>query len=196
MARTGALDRFVRKALTHGARRDEIAAALADAGWRDRDVRRALDAYVDRDFVVPVPRPQPFVSARDAFLYGLTFVALVICVVNLASALFELAEWALRDDARLRLNWDLAALAVFAPVFALLDRRTRGDERDSPMRKIFAYGALFVAALVLLGDLVAALALALSGGLGLEVAVKCLVVAVISGAVFAYYRRSLADEVA
>ncbi len=191
MARPPALDTFVRDALVAGRSRGEISRALIEAGWRPRDVDRALALYAEAEFTPPVPRPQTFVSARDAFLYGLTFVALLVAVVNVVSGAFELIEWWLRPVARLSLSWNIAALVVFVPVFALLDRRVRGDDRETPMRKIFAYAALFIASLVLLGDLVAAIALALGGGLGSEVALKSAVVGLIAGVVMLYYQPDL-----
>ncbi|WOI56483.1 DUF5671 domain-containing protein [Palleronia sp. LCG004] len=194
MARGPALDTFVRDALMAGRSRDEIDRVLVEAGWSTRDVERALATYADIDFSPPVPRRQPYVSARDAFFYGLTFVALVVVVANLVSASFKAIEWALETRDHLRLNWNVAALVVFAPVFAILDRRVRGDDRETPMRKIFAYGALFLASLVLLVDLVAAIALAIGGGLGVEVASKAGVVALVAALVLLYYRADLSGD--
>ncbi|SHI75513.1 hypothetical protein SAMN04488012_102483 [Palleronia salina] len=194
MGRRAELDRFVHAALSAGRDRADIASALRAAGWPGRDIDRALGAYHRSDFLPPVPRPQPFVSGRDAFLYGLTFVALVVVVVNAVSLAFEAIEWALRDTGRLRAEWRIAALAVFAPVFVALDRRARGSDRDSPMRKICAYAALFCASIVILADLVAVLALLLGGGLGAEVALKALAVGIAAAAVGFYYRADLAED--
>ena len=197
MARTPDIDLFVREALTAGHARGEIAGELSRAGWRPRDIDRALALYADTGFLPPVPRPQAYVSARDGFLYGLTFVALVVTVTNLVSALFEMIEYSLGESTRLNLTWDVAALLVFVPVFVLLDRYARRGGRDeTPLRKIFAFGALFCASLVLLGGLVAVLALALGGGLGIEVTLKALVVAVIAGLVLLNYRRDLREGTA
>ena len=49
------LDGFVREALARGASRDSIATTLASAGWSSEQIRRALHAYAEVDFVVPVP---------------------------------------------------------------------------------------------------------------------------------------------
>ena len=59
------------------------------------------------------------------------------------------------------------------------------------MRKVLAYAALFFAALVLLFTLVGVIALGLTGGLGTEVALKALILAIAACAVLVYYRRDL-----
>lgn len=194
MAGPDAIGLFVRDALVAGCSRDEIAGALAAAGWRERDIARALGHFAETGFVPPVPRPQPFVSARDAFFFGLAFVALVVSVVNTVSLAFEAVEWAVGADERAGVAWDVAALLVFGPLFWWLDRRGRQAGGDGPMRKIFGYGALFCACLVLLAALVTVLALALGGGLDLEVTLKALVVAGIAALVLGHYRGDLRGD--
>jgi hypothetical protein len=41
--------------------------ALLQAGWSPDQVRKALKAYVDVDFPIPVPRPLPSATTRDAW---------------------------------------------------------------------------------------------------------------------------------
>lgn len=185
------LVRFVRDALSAGRSRPEIRETLISAGWRDRDVDHALAAYADVAFTPPVPRPRPFASARDAVVYGLGFFALAVVLVNGVAALFDLVEgawgeigrWSARAQA-----WRIAAIVVFAPLFALIDLRA---DLDSPVRKVLAYAALFFAALVVLFTLVGVIALGLTGGLGMEVALKALILAAAASAVLVYYRRDL-----
>lgn len=50
--------------------RSEMQDVLLKAGWPGEQVRRALDAFADVAFPIPVPRPVAAVSARDAFMYG------------------------------------------------------------------------------------------------------------------------------
>ena len=60
------LSAFVREALLRGLPRAQVEQALAQAGWRAEQVRRALAHYADVPFPVPVPRPRPYLSARIA----------------------------------------------------------------------------------------------------------------------------------
>jgi hypothetical protein len=59
---------FTRRALATGIERDEIAATLQRAGWAEYDIKAAMDAFADVAFPVPVPRPRPYLSAREAFI--------------------------------------------------------------------------------------------------------------------------------
>lgn len=184
---------FVRAALERGRGRDEIRDALARAGWRERDIGRALAAFADDGFLPPVPRPRPFASARDAAIYALGFFALGVVVVNGVAELFALVDRVLgtggpfdRAEA-----WRLAALAVFLPLFLALDLRA---ERENPVRKTCAYAAFFFATLVLLFTLVGVIAVWLTGGLGLELALKAAILATAAAAVLLYYRRDLRQD--
>ncbi|MDX5362479.1 MAG: hypothetical protein LPL13_14335, partial [Alphaproteobacteria bacterium] len=91
---------FVRDALARGARRDEIASALDKAGWSREQVRDALAAYAEVDFAVPVPRPRPYVSARDAFVYLVLFSTLGLSAWHLGILLFNLIDLLIPDPAR------------------------------------------------------------------------------------------------
>ena len=42
---------------------------MLQAGWREDELTNALSAYADIAFPVPVPRPKPYLQAREAFLY-------------------------------------------------------------------------------------------------------------------------------
>ena len=48
---------FVRESLLRGVPRAQVEQALGAAGGRPEQVRRALSAYADVPFPVPVPRP-------------------------------------------------------------------------------------------------------------------------------------------
>ena len=86
------------------------------------------------------------------------------------------------------------SLAVFAPLFLLLNLRTsraaRADRslRRSAVRDWLAHGAMFVAALTLVGDLVSAISAALGGGLHPDFLAKSALVAAVAGAIYLYFR--------
>lgn len=202
------LELFVREALASGATRGEVEAVLADAGWPPEQVRSALDAYADIRFPVPVPRPRPYLSAREAFLYLLLFATLYLTAWHLGSLLFDLIDHAFPDptdagylgDPGASMRWSVATLLIAFPVFAFVARLVARDlarnpaKRLSAVRRWLTYLTLFLAAGVLIGDMVVLVNNLLGGGTTVRFLLKVLVVAVIAGAVFGYYLHDLRGE--
>lgn len=197
------LARFVRESLLAGRGRDRIAAGLRGAGWSDREIEDALAAWQDDPAGgLPVPRPRPVVSARDAVVYGLLFASLVMVswhVVQLGFGVIDrllpaVGQWQAPASG---IRWSIAVLLAFLPVFMLLDRwiaRETGRDpgrRRSQLRRWFASVALLIAALVLLGDLVAVLHAGLTGDLTARFAARAGLVALMGVLVLAYYRGDL-----
>lgn len=204
------LAEFVRAALLAGQPRAAIRAALADAGWPPEQADRAMAAYAETAFPVPVPRPRPRVSARDAFLYLTLFTTLGITAWHVGSLLFTLIDIMLPDPIsngrgawrQRELRWALSALAVAAPLFLFLTWKMNKEiessvvARLSGIRSWLGYMTLFVAAVTIIGDLIALIYSFLNGDLTLSVALKMLVVGVIAGAIFGYYLADLRDTTA
>ena len=202
------LSRFVREALSRGASRDEIEEALADASWRQADIDKALGIYVDREFVVPVPRPRPYLGAREAFLYLVLFAALYAAAISFGNVVFVLINRAFSDVAFTppaalsaeMLRWGLAYLVISYPAFLFVQRKVRrslrGDPelRSSRIRKWLTYLTLFVAAGVLAGDLIALVFFGLGGELAVRFVLKVAVVAATAGSVFGYYFWDLRQD--
>jgi len=194
---------FVGDALTSGKSRVEIADALAAAGWAPNEVSEAMHAWADTDFSPPVPRPRPYVSARDAFYYGLMFVALAMTAIHLTWLSFILIDRWLPEPgqennyvfALSSMRWTISTLVVFAPLFLILNARivraTRADpgKRRSGVRKWFGYITLFLAAMSLLGDLMTIIYAFLNGELAARLLAKSAVVALLAGSVFLYFRQ-------
>jgi hypothetical protein len=200
---------FVRDALARGLARESIADTLRHAGWGREQVRAALDAFADVDFPVPVPRPRPSLSAREAFLYLLQFTTLYLVAFNLGSLLFQIINGAFPDPAdppgtlafRYAIRWAVSMLIVAFPVFLLVSRLIAGAirqdpvKRASPVRRWLTYLTLFVAACVLIGDVVGLIYGLLGGELTIRFTLKALTVGAIAGTVFGYYLSGLrADE--
>ncbi len=199
---------FVRDALARGSSRDEIQTVLGSAGWPGDEVAKALAAYADVDFPIPVPRPRPYVSARDAFVYLILFTTLGISAGYFGNLVFELIERALPDAAEqirdayhlAQMRRAIAALIVAFPIYLFLGFRVssaiRKDptKRSSKIRKWLTYLTLFVAASVLVGDLIAVIYSLLSGELTLRFILKALTVVAIAGAIFSYYFWDLRDD--
>lgn len=203
------LELFVREALAAGQGRPAIEAALAQAGWPAEQVRDALDAYADVPFAVPVPKPRPYLSAREAFLYLVLFATLYVSAYHLGSLLFDLLNRALPDPADTRfgfvnvgssMRWSVASLVVAFPVFLFVARLLGRELARNPVKRLSAvrrwltYITLFLAAGIVIGDLITAVYNLLGGELTLRFALKVLVVGAIAGTVFAYYLLDLRRE--
>lgn len=198
------LSDFVRQALLAGREPAAIEAALVQAGWSAGEISDAMRAWLAAPDLPPIPRPRPYVSAREALLYGLLFVSLGAIAWNIAAMGIELIDRLLpeagypmpyRNDSNLR--WSAAALLTFGPLFYFLDSRaaqaTRGDPglRRSLVRKWFASITLLIAALVLLGDAVLAVYTMLDGSLSVNYLSKAVLVALIGVLVSLYYRDEI-----
>ncbi|MCL7463785.1 DUF5671 domain-containing protein [Phaeovulum sp. NW3] len=194
---------FVRDALIAGRPRPEIEAALRTAGWTPAEISEAMQAWAEGTFLPPVPRPRPYVSAREAFVYGLMFVALAMTAWHLTALSFMLIDrwlpepgqpdWAAYQLGGMR--WSIATLAVFAPLFLWLnarilrDTRTDPGKRRSTVRKWVGQITLFLAAIALLGDLITVIHAMLSGDLTLRFVLKAGVVGLVAGAIFLVFRQ-------
>ena len=199
------LSRFVREALGRGLARDSIRAELVRAGWRVEEVDAALGAYAESDYPVPVPRRRPYLSARDAFLYLILFATLYTSVIQVGQILYVFIERAFPDalsrgtaaDDLARLRGATAALLIAFPVYLWLSKLIgREVEREpeklgSPVRKWLTYLTLFLAALVILGDLTVLVTRVLSGDLTSRFLLKVAVVFAIAGMVFGHYLSDL-----
>lgn len=205
-AATQELELFVREALVRGASKQDIVAALDAAGWDRAQVQGALDAWADVPFTVPVPRPRPYLSARDAFLYLLMFATLYLSAWHVGSLLFDLINLAFPDAAdgefaRGRLDssmrWSIAGVVIAFPVFVIVARSLARELADSPVRRLSAvrrwltYLTLFLAAGVLIGDMTVLVYSLLGGGLSARFLLKVLVVALIAGTAFGWYLQDL-----
>lgn len=203
MAQHSELADFVNAALGAGHDRVEIERALDTAGWSARERNDALEGWHIVAGMPPVPRPRPYVSAREAVIYGLLFIALCVVAWHICSLGFRVIDAALPDPrdiyagGRGGMRWSMAALIVFTPVFALLNRhvarRAAADpgRRRSLVRKWFASVTLLICALTLLGDLVLTLYSFLNGELTLRLLAKAVLVAAVAGLVLTFYRDEL-----
>ncbi len=203
------LDLFVRDALARGESRGAIEAALVAAGWPAEQIRSALNVYADVGFSVPVPKPRPYLSAREAFLYLTLFTTLYLAAFHLGSLLFRLIEQAWPDPADSdyvvrnlahSIRWSTASVIIAFPVFLLVARYLGKELASSPAKRLSAvrrwltYVTLFVAAVVLIVDMTSLVNSVLGGELTLRFVLKVVVVAVIAGTVFGYYLWDLRKE--
>lgn len=197
------LTQFVKEALETGEDRDSIRSALLKAGWREGEVDEALAGFSEVAFPVAVPRPQAYLSAREAFFYLLFFILLGVVSFNLGSLLFALIDTAVTDRieevnrsySRLdhQIRSAVAGLIVGTPIFLWLARILLKARRSNPalqrsrIRKWLIYISLVIAGAILVGDATSLVYSFLSGELTWRFALKSLVVAAIAGAIFGYF---------
>lgn len=204
---TADLEDFVREGLQRGLPRAEIQSAMLTAGWTPEQAKNALNAFADIAFPVPVPRPRPYLSAREAFLYLVLFAALYLSAFHLGSLSFELIERAFPDPTardfhglRDSLRFSASALIVGFPLFVLMSWSiNRGLERNpvkrlSAVRRWLTYLTLFLAVTILAGDLIALIYNLLGGELTIRFLLKVATVAIIAGSIFGYYLSDLRQE--
>ena len=202
------LSEFVKSALGRSVPRADIEAVLRGAGWTGDQVRSAIDAFADVDFPIPVPRARPSLDARDAFMYLVLFSTLYVSAYHLGSLLFDIINTAYPDAvdhervpySRMSMRWSLASLVVAFPVFVYMswlvgrDLTADPNKRHSKVRRWLTYLTLFVAASVLIGDVISLVYSLLGGEMTTRFLLKVLVVAFIAGTIFWYYLSDLSRD--
>ena len=210
MAINEELSAFLKQGLERGLPREDLEEILLETGWPPDQVRAGLGAFADVAFPVPVPRPKPYLSAREAFVYLVLFSTLYVSAFSLGNLLFALIDRAFPDPSvdpvfalqvtREVIRWSISLLVVTFPVFAVVswknDRSLQADptRRLSEVRRWLTYLTLFVAAGILLGDVTSVVYNLLGGELTTRFALKVLTIGTIAGAVFAYLVADLRKE--
>jgi hypothetical protein len=175
---------------------------LASAGWTRADIDAALRNFAEVAFPLPVPRPRPYLSAREAFVYLILFAALYSSAYHLGALVFDFINRVFPDpltgNTLLRysddaIRWNISALLVSFSLFLLMFRietRTIGRDptrRNSLPRKWLTYVTLFVGAVSLAGDFMVLVYNALGGELTIRFVLKVATVGIIAGGTFAYF---------
>ncbi len=198
---------FIKEALAKGQSKEKITEALSAAGWREDEVRAALNTYADVNFPVPVPRRRPYLSAREAFIYLVLFTCLYLSSWSFGALLFEfigrafpdpLVQYGSYDQSGVRMS--VSMLIVAFPIYLWLSRLTLGeirrdpDKKTSKIRKWLTYLTLFVAAGFIIGSLIALLFNLLGGEMTVRFFLKVLTVLLIAGMIFGYYLWDLRSD--
>ncbi len=201
------LKQFVRSSLEMKLPRADVHKALAAAGWNEEEIGLALGLYSEVAFPIPVPRPRPYLSAREAFIYMLLFLCLYWSAWSFGELLFDFINRWLPDALQQYYATDVssvrratASLIVAFPVYFWLTMMTAGwirrdpEKKASKIRKWLTYLTLFVAAGVIIGDLITLIYNLLAGELTLRFILKVLTVLLIAGLIFGYYLWDLRKE--
>jgi hypothetical protein len=194
---------FVYEALSRGVSREDIRQGLMKGGWTTKEINAALDAFVDSDLPLPVPRKRVSGSAKEAFIFLMLFSALYTTVFGLGVILFDLINLYLADPGESDFRWiislrsGMATVIVAFPIFLFMGRIVRGEalrnpgQRISPIRRWLTYLTMFVASTALVSDLISLIVRFLSGDLTLRFVLKVVVVAILAGIVLSHYLREL-----
>ncbi|MGD1857759.1 MAG: DUF5671 domain-containing protein [Leptolyngbyaceae cyanobacterium] len=193
---------FIAAARAQGAADDFISTLLRSFGWPQREIERAYFVVFEELVGMPIPSPRggQGESARDAFVYLLSFVTLGIWTQALGEIGFILINHVIPDplsrsygDSSFQIAFCLARLLVAYPVYLLLMRKilkelsVYREKTYSGVRKWLTYLALLIVALVGIGTLMAFLTSFLRGELTPRFLLKVLVILILDGGVLTYY---------
>jgi len=197
---------FVKQALEKGLKREEIQAVLLQAKWKEDEIQNALSSFAQVNFPIAVPTPKPYLPARQAFVYLVSFIALYITAFSFGSLLFAFINNAFPDPVSFgdrgigSMRTALASIIVAFPLYLFLMRQLKkaekqdSEQRESKIRKWLAYLTLVIAAGILIGDLIAVLSGLIGGELGIRFFLKALTIFAITGSIFGYYLWDLRRE--
>ena len=202
-ARRPPLSEFIEAARAHGASDVFLADLLERRGWPRKEIYRAFGSLYERLTGIAIPTRGSGLaeSARDAFLYLLSFGTLATWACALGSLFFTLIDMSFPDPIAQRnfQNWNteisgsMASLIVAFPVYLLTMRllirgvKAQPEKLESGVRKWLTYIALLLAAGTVIGDLITFLSYFLRGELTVRFVLKVLTVFAIAGGVFSYY---------
>ncbi len=146
---------------------------------------------------------------RDVFLYLLSIVTLVASAVSFGVLVFQyinvyfpdlLTDYYFSPSSYYSsIRQALATLIVIFPVYIWVSRFLKKDVDENPekrelkIRKWLLYLTVFVAALVIIGDLVTLINTFLNGELTMRFILKVLTILFIAGSVFSYYFSELRE---
>lgn len=146
-------------------------------------------------------------SPKDVFLHLLAITTLYVGAINLGTMWFQYINILFPDPLNLweyygsgalnSIRWSIASLIVVFPAFLVTTKflntsyKKMPSLRNARIRKWLIYFTLFVAALIIIGDLVTLVFNLLGGEYTARFLLKVLSVFLISGAVFWYYAWDL-----
>src|SRR5471032_89954 len=197
---------FINAGKTKGASDEFLAALLLRRGWPADDVYAALGQYWENATGLVIPeRSAAGESAKDAFLYLLSFSTLAAWTGAFGSMLFQFIDYSVPDavsphtvySLRSTVTWQMASIAVAFPIYLLVMKLIFGEAANHPerlqsgARKWLTYIALLGTAGAVICDLIWFLDYFLTGELTLRFVLKAATVMLICGSIFAYYLGSL-----
>lgn len=191
---------FIKEAIERGHNREEIREVLLETGWQEGEVSNGLAGFANVPFSVAVPRPAPYLYAREAFFYLVSFIALCVSAISFGLLVFGLIDRSFPDALEYASDYPsagqataIASVIIAFPLYLFLTRRLARqaaedpERRQSLVRRWLTYFTLVVAAGIILGDLIALLANVLTGDPTIRFALKAVAILAITGCIFGYY---------
>jgi hypothetical protein len=149
-------------------------------------------------------------APRDVFLYLLGLITLVMSAISFGMVVYQFIDLAFPDVLqygviRPSINYSLirtalSALVVVFPVFFWVSRKLHKDvvaqpeKRDLRVRRWLLYFTVFVASLVVIGDLITLIQSFLNGDLTTSFVLKVITIFFIAGSTLFYYLSELRDR--
>jgi hypothetical protein len=145
------------------------------------------------------PRTEP----RDVFIYLLAMVTLYASACAVITLLFQYVNLGFPDPldsggyVSEKIRWSLAELIILFPVYFWSTRVLEGEAASDPskaamrIRRWMLCLTLFLAGLLIIGDLVCLIYKFLGGELTMRFVLKVASIVAVAGAIFAYYRDAL-----
>ncbi|OGZ01246.1 MAG: hypothetical protein A2946_00655 [Candidatus Liptonbacteria bacterium RIFCSPLOWO2_01_FULL_53_13] len=142
-------------------------------------------------------------SPRDVFMYLFATIALYFSVWSVIQLLLQYISVLFPDplnpyfDPGSTVRWSMALLVIIFPAYCWVSRFLRRDLLAHPekseirARKWLLYLTLFLAALLIIGDLVALIYSFLEGEITTRFFLKIIAILIVAAAVFWYYLRDL-----
>ena len=200
---------FVDHARSKGMDHATVRMLLLAAGWKEKDIARALAAH---GLDMAVPSPPDVGGAREAFLHLVMFAALYTAVIAAINLVFSLVNGLLPDPAvtmygdtsreaqRGEIRWGIAALIVSFPVLIglawqwLREARRAPERTRSATRRWLTYLTLFIAAIAIGVDVMTLVVELLGGAITMRFLLKVAALLVLAGGAFVYYLQTLRME--
>jgi hypothetical protein len=201
------LQKFLETAKSQGASDETLVGLLRGRGWPEEEVYRVLADHYETRSGLRIPLYKRSASAKDAFLYLLSFATLATWTFGLGAVMFELIDHWLKDPLQqpsyfgiYQVANALASIIVAFPVYLLImkyinrELESHPEKLESAVRKWLTYIALFITAAIAVGDLIAFLTSIFRGELTANFSAKAAVVLAIVGGIFWYYFGALQAE--
>ena len=150
-------------------------------------------------------------TPRDVFLYLLGLITLVVSTISFGALVYQYIDLRFPDVLQYGsmmpsvnyglIRMALSALVVVFPVFFWVTRTLHKDvvtepaKRDLRVRRWLLYFTVFVAALVMIGDLITLIQSFLNGDLTTSFILKVITIFFIAGSTLFYYLSELRDRV-
>ena len=146
---------------------------------------------------------------RDVFMHLLAIVTLYWSAISFVTLLWQFINYYFPDALNRYysqlafsglMRFAVASLIIVFPVFILVSRylnkiyARESAVRESKIRKWLIYFTLFVASLVIIGDLITVINFFLGGEITVRFVLKALSVLLVAGLVFGYYLDDVRRE--